>query len=303
MPPLVPEAEAFLKQLAIDDPPGWQDLPLADAREAFKGFGAPELAGPAEEILSVEDDTLAGVPVRIYRNTESADATPVVYFHGGGWVLGNIDTHDALCRRLAAESEAAIISVEYRLAPETKFPGQLDDCYAVTEHVALHSSELNVDASKLVVAGDSAGGNLAAAVAIRARDKNGPKIAKQILIYPVVSPNFGTDSYKTFADGHGLTRDAMIFFWESYIEGPLAQSPALADLMKIDDLTNLPLTAVVLATHDVLADEVAAFANRLIDAGVQTTVATYPGNLHGFVHFAGLFPDGLTAAQDIARTF
>ena len=303
MSPLHHQAQAFVEQLAVDNPPAWSELPLHVARDAFNTFGEPAMAGTGPELASVEDRRIAGdIPVRIYRPSNDANLTPVMYFHGGGWVLGNVGTHDTLCRSISSESGAVVISVDYRLAPEHRFPAPLDDCYAATVFIAENADEFGVDRARLVVAGDSAGGNLAAAVSLRARDEDGPRIARQILIYPVVTPDFSTRSYAKYAEGYGLTRDTMIFFWECYLGKDLSNRSPLADLSKQKNFSGLPQAHVFLASHDVLHDEGMTLATHMADAGVTTTVKTYPGTLHGFVHFAGLFDDGVEATNDIATT-
>lgn len=299
MTTLHPQAQEFIEKLAADKPPSWRQMSLPQAREAFDTFR--EIAGPSPEPGKIEDRVIEeNISVRIYHGSAKSDSTPVIYFHGGGWVLGDIETHDPLCRRLAVESGATVISVNYRLAPEFPFPAPLTDCYAATRYVAENADEFGVDPSKLIVCGDSAGGNLAAAVALRARDNGGPAIAHQLLLYPVVSTDFANDSYMRFSEGHGLTRDAMMYFWECYVSEAIDDAPPFADLLKIDNLRGLPPAHVFLASHDVLHDEGAKFAQRLADAGVTTTTKTYPGTLHGFIHSAGLFDDGLNATSDVA---
>lgn len=299
MKPLHPQAEAFVREMAANPRPGWHEMPLEEARAGFEQF--VEFCGPAPELAHVEDVRMAsGARVRVYRDSEEPASTPVVFFHGGGWVLGSIDSHDALCRRIAAESGATVFSVDYRLAPEFPYPAALDDCYAVTCAVAAAAGRYAIDPAKLIVTGDSAGGNLAAAVAVRARDESGPAIAKQILIYPVVSPLYTTPSYSEFADGYGLTREMMMFFWQSYIGNPSQPAPPTADLAQIADFANLPEAHVILASHDVLYGEGLDLARQFTQAGVPTTVTVYDGMLHGFVHFAGLFDDGLEATSQVA---
>ena len=300
MEPLHPQAQEFVRKLAANPSPGWHQMPLAEAREAFELFR--EFGGSVAEVPEVKDIVVGdGIGVRCYRGSTDPVSTPVVYFHGGGWVLGGLDSHDALCRRLAVASGATLFSVDYRKAPEFRCPAALDDCYEVTHHISEHAEQYDVDRSRLMVAGDSAGGNLAAAVAIRARDNDGPEVTKQILIYPVVTPKFTTASYREFASDFGLTRDAMMFFWESYVGNDFATAPEEADLSKVGNLAGLPPAHVVLASHDVLHDEGRDFADRLASAGVPTTVRTYDGMLHGFLHFAGLFDDGVQAAIDVAE--
>lgn len=294
--PLNPQAQAFLDAIAANNPPGWEELSPQEGREAFAGF--VELFGEGPALTRVEDHTLSGdVRIRLYADDDDGPQPAVMYFHGGGWVLGNIQTHDALCRRLAKASRCAVISVDYGLAPENPFPKPLDDCYLATTEIASHAAEFNINADRLSVAGDSAGGNLAAAVSIRSRDDDGPSIKLQVLIYPVVNPDFETESYQRFATGHGLTRASMQWFWQQYI-GDREAGP-LAAISKADSLQGLPPAHIVTAEYDVLRDEGESLARQLVAAGVRTTSKRYDGNLHGFVHFAGMFDDGLQAAEDI----
>ncbi|MEM9587499.1 MAG: alpha/beta hydrolase [Planctomycetota bacterium] len=295
---LHPQAQAFVDQLAQDNPPSWEEMGVEAAREAFTSF-AP-IFGEGPEDVQVSDHVLADhVPTRLYRPSESQDLPVVVYFHGGGWVLGDLETHDPLCRRLAKESGCAVLSVDYRRPPEAPFPIPLSDCYDVTSAVAESADELGLDASRLIVAGDSAGGNLAAAVALRAKLNRGPEIMHQVLIYPVVSPATETDSYQRYAEGHGLTRGAMQWFWTQYLPDRGADEVGEADLLSAD-LSGLPPVHLFAAEYDVLIDEGAALAGRLRESGVAVTYQLYAGHLHGFIHFAGLFDDGLKATSDIA---
>jgi acetyl esterase len=222
-----------------------------------------------------------------------------MFFHGGGWVLGNIETHDPLCRRLAANSGCAVVSVDYGLSPENPFPGPVNDCYEATQHVISNASQLNVDASRLAVAGDSAGGHLAASVAIKAREEAGPEIALQVLLYPVIEPVFDSGSYQKFADGFGLTRKNMIWFWRQFFDGrdPLTDAaPSHADSHR-----ELPPAMVITAQYDVLSDEGNAYARQLQTAGVDVFHRQYDGMLHAFLHFAGLFDTGMEAGREIAQ--
>lgn len=296
--PLTQQAQAFLDAVAAANPPGWEDLSPQQGRETFNGF--VDLFGETPELSRVENHTLPGdVRVRLYADAGDKPQPLVMYFHGGGWVLGNIQTHDALCRRIAASSGCTVVSVDYALAPENPFPKPLDDCYSATSTVIGQASSFDVDPDRVAVVGDSAGGNLAAAVSIRSRNEGGPSIKLQVLMYPVVSPDFDTESYEQFATGHGLTRASMRWFWKQYL-GDQEAGP-LAAINKTDSLPGLPPTHIMTAEYDVLRDEGEAFARQLIAAGVPTTSKRYDGNLHGFVHFAGAFDDGLKATQDVGQ--
>ena len=232
-----------------------------EGRETFDGF--IDLFGEGPDLARVEDHTLPGdVNVRLYADDSDEPQPAVMYFHGGGWVLGNIQTHDALCRRIAKASGCTVISVDYGLAPENPFPKPLDDCYSATLAVADKASDIHIDSQRIAVAGDSAGGNLAAAVSLRARDHGGPAIKLQVLLYPVIEPGFETESYQQFAESHGLTKENMKWFWEQYL-GAQPAGP-LAAISRAETLEGLPAAHVVTAEYDVLRDEGEAFAGRLI---------------------------------------
>jgi acetyl esterase len=299
---LTSQAQAFLDALAEQNPPPWEQLTPEEGRAAFAGLR--DLFGEGPAITRVENRWFPGdLSVRVYSHfddsaLEGERQPAVMYFHGGGWVLGNLDTHDALCRRLARSSGCTILSVDYSLSPEARFPKAVEQCYAATAYVAEHAETFNICPDRLAVAGDSAGGNLAAAVAIKARDEAGPEIKLQVLVYPVIEPAFNRDSYQQFGENYGLTRSSMQWFWQQYL-GPQQPAP-LAVPSQAESLRGLPTAHVITAEYDVLRDEGEAYARRLADEGVPTTMRRYDGNLHGFIHFAGVFDDGLRAAGDIA---
>ena len=295
---LHPQSQQFLEEIAAKRGPGWHEMPVQESRRLF--ISLEKVFGRGPELEGVEDQVIDGqIPIRIYRPASQAAPQPVIlYFHGGGWVLGNIQTHDGVCRHLARATGCVVISVDYRLAPEHKYPAALNDAYAATAYVSQHAEELGIDAQRLIVAGDSAGGNLAAAVSLKSRDENGPKIAQQILIYPVIEPNFQTASYVAFGEGHGLTKDSMQWFWEQYMDEDSVDRKYLC--LANANTNGLPPTFVLTAEYDVLRDEGENYATRLRASGVATQLKRYPGMLHGFVHFAELFDDAAVAFQDIA---
>lgn len=294
---LHPQSQNFLDQLAAKRGPGWHEMPVNESRELFDSLTAVFGEGP--DLHAIEDQVIGdGISVRIYRPTDQPDQPVIVFFHGGGWVLGNLQSHDTVCRNLAKASACTVVSVDYRLAPEHKYPAALDDAFAATRYIAENASAMGVDAARLVVAGDSAGGNLAAAVALKARDENGPAIVKQVLIYPVIEPNFMTDSYLGCGEGYGLTRTTMQWFWEQYITGGAADRRYVC--LSNADAVGLPPAFIMTAEYDVLRDEGENYAALLRKAGVEVTLKRYPGMLHGFVHFAGVFDDALQAIHHIA---
>ncbi len=292
--PLHPQVKQFLDDLAEQKVPSWEELTPAEGREVLASLS--DLCGEAEPVAKVEDIE----SLRVYTPTGNGPFPALVYFHGGGWVLGDLDTHDSLCRRLANAACCVVVSVDYRRSPEAKFPAALEDCYAATQRAAEHAEQFNIDASRIAVAGDSAGANLAAAVALMARDQGNLPIHFQLLIYPVMSHGCDTSSFNEFAQGFGLTKVAMMWFWQQYLESDEDGKNPYASPLLADNLRGLPPAHIVTAGHDVLRDEGEAYAARLIEAGVPTTQIQYEGMIHGFVNLAGLFDTSKQAARDIA---
>jgi acetyl esterase len=225
-----------------------------------------------------------------------------VYLHGGGWVIGSIESHDAPCRELAARSGCAVVSVEYRLSPETPFPGPVDDCVAATEWIAAHGEELGVDGSRLAIGGDSAGGNLAAVVCQVAKQRGGPAIAAQILVYPATDHGYETQSCIDNAEGYLLTMDAMHWFTGHYLGGDLSKAgDPLASPLRAGDVSGLPPALVITAEFDPLRDEGEAYGRKLEAAGVPVTIHRYDGQIHGFVGLFPLVDAGRDALQEMAE--
>jgi acetyl esterase len=213
-------------------------------------------------------------------------------------VIGSLDTHDSLARGLANTGGCVVVSVDYRLAPEHKFPCAAEDAYAATRWAAEHAAEVGGDGSRLAVAGDSAGGNLAAAVALMARDRGGPALALQILIYPVTDRDFDTPSYLNKGEGYGLTRSGMQWFWNHYLSGDDDLANPYAAPLRAPDLAGLPPALVITAEYDCLKDEGDAYAERLREAGVPTRHSSYDGMIHGFMTLTTLFPQGVRAIEE-----
>ncbi len=242
----------------------------------------PEVPTPVGE---VGDRTVPGpdedLALRVYQPDGDRRRGALVYFHGGGWVIGDLDSHDETCRRLCRGAGVTVIAVHYRRAPETTYPGAVEDCYAATRWVAEHAAELGVDASRIAVGGDSAGGNLAAAVALMARDRGGPALCFQLLIYPVTAADFSTASYAENGTGYLLSRRGMEWFWDQYVPDlKQRHEPYAAPLQ--GSLENLPPALVQTAEFDPLRDEGEAFARALKQAGVDTRLTRYDGLIHGF---------------------
>lgn len=291
--PLHPQAQTVLDELsAVGEIDVWS-LPPDVVREAF----GPLLAAPAEPVAHVEDRVVPGpageIPVRIYTPEGEGPHPVLVYFHGGGFVLCDLDTHDSTCRSLANAGGCAVVSVDYRLAPEAKFPAAPEDCYAATCWVADQPPSPTFDTSRLAVGGDSAGGNLAAVVSLMARDRGGPRIDHQLLIYPVTDCAFETTSYRDNAEGYFLTREMMKWFWHHYLPDESAAGSPLASPLRAEKLEGLPPATVITAEFDPLRDEGEAYAARLEAAGVPVRTRRFDGMFHGFF--------GMTDRIDDAR--
>jgi acetyl esterase len=293
--PLDPGLKLVLDQLAATPGPQLHELPVAQARVFFEQMQLPR---PELKIAGVEDRKIPGpageIPVRIYRPDGKAPLPALVYFHGGGWVIGSLETHDGSCRDLANRVGCVVVSVDYRLAPEHRYPAAAEDCFAATKWVAANAAALGVDPKRIAIGGDSAGGNLAAAVALMARDRRGPALRHQLLIYPVTDADFTRASYRENAEGYLLTTQAMEWFWGHYVPEAAQRKEPYAAPLQAKDLAGLPPAFVITAEYDPLRDEGEAYAKRLQEAGVRTTLKRYDGAIHGF------FAMGLLA--EVART-
>jgi acetyl esterase len=248
------------------------------------------LGGPPENVARVENLTIPGpageIPIRTYTPEGDGPFPILVFFHGGGWVIGNLDTHDSICRSLANQADCVVVSVDYRLAPENKFPAAAAAAFGATQWVAANADQLNADPARIAVGGDSAGGNLAAVVSLMARDKGGPALIYQLLIYPTTNiSTFDTQSFKDHADGYILTKDSMAYYRDHYIQGTEDTKNPYASPLLAEDLKGLPPALVVTAEFDVLTDESKAYAERLIQAGVPVTYTCYEGMIHPFFSF------------------
>ena len=302
--PLDPQIRTLLDQLALM--PAWYEVPLDEARQQ-RVQSTPVLNGPPEPVQKVEDREIPGpggtIPLRIYTPEGEAPLPLLVYFHGGGWVLSNLDTHDMLCRKLANRASCIVVSVDYRLAPEHKFPAAVEDSYAATSWVAEHASELYGDATRLAVGGDSAGGNLAAVTTQIAREQGSPAIFFQFLIYPVTDQYPASTQRKSFlenGEGYFLTREGMRRFLHHYLERPEQGSdPRFAPLLT-KDLSGLPPALIVTAEYDPLLDEGELYAQRLQEAGVPVTLKRYDGMIHGFFSMAGVIDHSNKAIDETA---
>lgn len=300
-PTLHPQAQEVLDEIA--------QLPLPEnnlkaIRESFLKFRS--FAGPPERIVKFENRSIPGprgpLPIRIYRPSLEEGLPAVVYFHGGWFYMGDLDTHDTSCRAIANAAKCLVVAVDYRLAPEHPFPAGPDDAYAATVWVAQHALELGIDPNRIAVMGDSAGGALAAVVARRAHERNGPKIIFQVLIYPVTSGALDTLSWKEFADGPILTYEGAVQAWSRYTPNEKDRSHPDASPIAATDLKGLPSALVITAEMDPLRDEAEEYAKALEQAGVHVYLSRYPGMIHGFLLMAGKLDAGPMAILEIAAT-
>jgi len=278
--PLDSQIRALLDAQAGTPKPHEQTV--EEARAAM--LARPRPPGPALE--HEEDRRIPGpggeIPIRIYRPRDASGAV-LVYFHGGGWVLGNLDTHNGACRNLAHHAGCVVVAVDYRVAPEHRCPAAAEDAYAAARWVATNASFLGLDASRLAVGGESAGGNLAAVACLMARDRGGPAISQQWLAYPVTDHSFDTPSYREHASGVGLERATMQWFWRHYLGPDQDGSSPYASPLRAESLAGLPPAIVVTSEYDVLRDEGNAYADRLHQASVPVELRCIPGVNHAFL--------------------
>jgi acetyl esterase len=280
---LDPQAKALLDQMP--QLPDFGDIPVEVIRAGMEAQSqlAPEDVEPVHE---VEDRSVPGpageIPVRVYRPEGPGPFPALVFFHGGGFVLCSLDTHDGQCRALANRAGCIVISVDYRLAPEHPFPAAPEDCYAATQWVAANAAEIDADPARIAVGGDSAGGNLAAAVSLMARDRSGPALRFQLLVYPVTNHDFGTLSYRENAEGYFLTTNTMKWFWGHYLADVADGANPYASPLRAEDLSGLPPGLCITAGYDPLRDEGEAYAARLRAASVPCVSERFPGMFHGF---------------------
>lgn len=248
-------------------------------REMCRMFAAPRPPG-----LTVRDEAVAAgartVPVRLYRGQGEGAQPALLYFHGGGWVLGDLDSHDDICAELAHRAGVTVVAVDYRLSPEHVYPAALDDGWAVLKHVAARGTDWGIDPARLGIGGDSAGGTLAAALALRARDAGGPALAAQILIYPALGVDFDRPSYRDNAEAPGLTRADMKAYWRLYLGGPLSVAGGYAVPLLAGDMAGLPPAVLLAAEFDPLRDDAVEYARRLRDAGVPADLYIGEGLVH-----------------------
>jgi acetyl esterase/lipase len=303
---LDPQAQAVLEALQAIEFPAWDSITAPQLRE----MTTLPLADTADDGIRVKDHIIDGangdIRVRVYQpNLHNQHYPLLLFFHGGGFVIGNLDGYDALCRKFCLGVNAVVVSVEYRLAPEHKFPQGLQDCYAATCWASNNAASLAADPTRLVVMGDSAGGCLAAVVSqmarARASDPQAPTIAHQVLIYPVTDCSFETTSYRENAEGYFLTREMMQWFWDHYLNDISEKNSSMACPLRAQTFIGLPEATIITAELDPLRDEGAAYFKRLVDARVKADYHCYKGVFHGFINYFDLMTVAENAIEHICQ--
>jgi acetyl esterase len=292
---LDPQVKQYLDAMAALGAPPVEAVPAPQAREAAR----------ARRLLRVEDLSVPGpaesIPVRVYTPPAPKPLPVLVFFHGGGWVIGDLDTTDTVCRVLAEWAQCIVSSVNYRHAPEHRFPAAIDDAYAATCWVTENAAELQADARRVGVGGFSAGGNLAAAVALKAKTMGTPALVHQWLVYPVIDAGFDLPSMRENASGYGLSEQVMSYYWDQYVPDPADRLNPLASPLRAEDLSGLPPAFVMTAEFDPLRDEGEAYAARLQEAGVPTRLKRYEGLIHGFLNNTADFDQAKLALIESAH--
>lgn len=298
--PLDDQVAAVVDEVAAMGVPEWHRLSVPAARRLEAELFTPEDPPPVAVVRDLAFDGPAGeVPVRVYRDAEPP-APAVVFYHGGGWTLGTLDSSGDLCRRLTRRAGCLVVSVDYRLAPEHPFPAPLEDAYAALEWTAEAATDLGGNPDRLSVAGTSAGGGLAAAVARRATEHGGPALDHQVLLYPMLDRDQSRDSYAENADGPLLTAADIAWFWEQYCPSPVTAANPYAAPLRADGFAGLPPATVVTAGNDPLRDEGVAYAEVLDAAGVPVAHRHYPSMAHGFLSLADVVEVADVAFDDVA---
>jgi len=301
--PLHPQVQALMDRRAALGYPDNRDITPTEAR-ANASAGRLAIPSVQEPVGEITERTIPGpagkIPIRIYRPTTEGPHSLIMLFHGGGWVIGDLDSEGSTSRGLVNRVNAVLISVDYRMAPENRFPAAPEDCYAATVWAVEHAKDLGVDASNLAVAGTSAGGNISAAVALMARDRGGPNIKHQVLYCPVIDRSFERPSSVANAEGYGLTTEGMVWFWDQYIGPDGDGHHPYASVIRAEDLSGLADATVIAAEYDPLLDEAADYAASLKAAGNDVTYTEYAGMTHGFNGSFGLIDDATKACDEAA---
>src|SRR5438874_2203702 len=298
--PLDPQVAAMRERRMAAATPQLSPLTLAAPRAADLA-DIRAAAGTGEPVHSVTEHQIPGpLTLRIYRPEGDRPQPALVYFFGGGWTLGAIDTADAIARSLANAVPCTVVVPGYRLAPEHRFPAAVEDCHAATRWVAEHAAQIGVDPSRLAVGGDSAGGNLAAAVTLLCRDGGGPALAAQLLVYPNTLHGADTPSMRDKADPLLFNHHSVDWYWTHYLADPADGADPLASPLRAPDLSGLPPALVITAEYDPLRDEGEAYARRLAESGIDVELTCYPGMVHGFFTMTGAVDAARTAVEQAA---
>jgi acetyl esterase len=291
---LDPQAAAVLERAARANLPPYAELGAVAARALYRETRGA-LSPPPPDVARVEQLDAPGpagpIPMRLYRGLGTTDderLPALVYFHGGGWTIGDLDTHDVVCRELANLARCAVVSVDYRLAPEHKFPAAVEDAIAATHWTGRMAETLGLDPARIAIGGDSAGGNLAAVVALTVRDAGGPPLAMQVLIYPAVDMAADRPSHMKYAEGYMLTRESILWFTDNYLRGNADVADWRASPLRVGDVAGVAPAYVITAGFDPLLDEGKAYADRLHEAGVPVVYECFEGMIHGFVTMGGV---------------
>jgi len=291
--PVDPQMQEVIERVARSVLPQFYTVSAEEARRLYKETRAV-LSPPVPPVGTVRELAASGqagpIPLRLYRGLGTAADAPLpalVYLHGGGWTIGDLDTHDIVCRTLANNAACAVIAADYRMGPEHRFPAAVEDCIAATRWVAQQASALGVDATRIAVGGDSAGGNLAAVVAIALRDAGGPPLAFQALVYPATDQRMDTATHAKFGEGYLLTRNNMLWFRDNYLD-PRDYDDWRASPLRAADLARLPPAHIITAGYDPLLDEGRAYSDRLVAAGVPVLYECFEGMAHGFLTMGGV---------------
>ncbi|MCH8989281.1 MAG: alpha/beta hydrolase [Chloroflexi bacterium] len=296
--PLDPQIMQVMEQVAALGLPAAHTVSPAEARANAKL--RPRAPGP--EVAKVEDRNIPGpdgdVPVRIYTPEGGGPFPILAWYHGGGWVVGDLESADGSARNLCVGGQCVVVSVDYRLAPETKFPGPAEDCWAATTWAVDNASSFNGDPTRLAVGGDSSGGNLAAAMCLMAADRGGPEIAFQLLVYPVTDADLNSVSYGENGEGYSLTKATMQWYWDHYLSGGEDAANPYAAPLQAKSLAGQPPALVITAEYDPLRDEGEAYAKRLREAGVEATSTRYDGVIHGFFSMGAVVDKGQQAVDE-----
>ena len=304
--PLHPQCKAIIDGIAASGARPIHELSVSEARAQFAaGAGARiALAGPPQEVARIENRLINGpvrsTPIRVYWPSDEKDLPVLVYFHGGGWVLGGLELVDRPCRALANAAQCIVVSVDYGLAPEHKFPQPAEEAYQAVEYVTSHAQNLGADANRIAIGGDSAGANLATVVTLMSRDRNGPPLAFQLLVYPATDYDDDRPSLREH-DGIFISVAGLRWFWGNYLGRPEDGQNPYASPLKAESLQGLPSAMVITAECDPLRDQGEAYAHKLAEAGVAVTLKRYDGAMHAFFLMAGAIDAGKAAVADAAE--